>query len=150
MKVAHVTRLAIIAAMLPVLSCSEKSTAPEPAFRLVSVDDDPLPVVITVMSTFEQGTVYTSVLSSRIELLSDNTFTQAVTLRDSSSTQGRLPSRQIDVTGTYAIANDSLSFCWDCGGDVSISWKVPYTSSGFTLPLLFSTGEFRAYKYEWR
>lgn len=142
----------LLVALVFLLGCSDATAPTAPGFRLVSVDANPLPALHEIVSTFEHGTVFTSVLASRITFNPDSTFLTQVTLRDSSAQDGRSAPYVVNSTGRYVIASDSLTICTFCGdgGGSAFFWKVAYQSSGFTLPLLFSTGPMRAYRYEWR
>jgi len=156
------------AVLLLAIACSD-STAPrvsdclryitptslcsEPGFQLVSVDSDPLPAPHRLTLTFEDGAVYTSVLAARIILRADSSYLTAVTLRDSSETRGRQAPYPANFEGRYVLRNGSLAVCARCTSDLSEGadyYQVPYSDSGFTLPLLFSTGRFGAYHYKRR
>jgi len=116
-------------------------------FRLADVDGEPLPVLISSVGTFE-GLENTYVVAANATLAPDNVYLLTADLRTTGGAQGTR-NHTVRDTAQYTIADGMLTVCHGCGPGEgsSISFEVPFDSAGFTLPLLFETGQFRAYRF---
>lgn len=120
-------------------------------YRLADVNGKRLPSDLSYEVKLDKVDT-TSVIAAALTLQRDSTLLLEATLRYSG---GGAPSRTevVRSLSTYIVAADSLTVCFDCaglppgGGYSKFFIRVPFDSAGFTMPLLFSTGNVRAYRY---